>query len=94
MYNPRGEQIYWIGPVGDVSDSEEGTDFGECASGFITITPLQVDLTAYGQNGTNRFLLVRNPCTLTVPNSRTLEKQAYFYYDMLRREQLPEYESH
>ena len=23
MYNPRGEQIYWIGPVGDVSDSEE-----------------------------------------------------------------------
>ena len=49
MYNPRGEQIYWIGPVGDVSDSEEGTDFGECAAGFITITPLQVDLTAYGQ---------------------------------------------
>ena len=29
--------------------SEEGTDFGECAAGFITITPLQVDLTAYGQ---------------------------------------------
>ncbi|MGN6992467.1 hypothetical protein ACTHSS_11325, partial [Neisseria sp. P0009.S003] len=49
MYNPRGEQIYWIGPVGHVSDSEECTDFGECASGFITITPLQVDLTAYGQ---------------------------------------------
>lgn len=45
--NPRGEQIYWIGPVGEVSDREEGTDFGECGAGFITVTPLQIDLTAY-----------------------------------------------
>ena len=94
MYNPRGEQIYWIGPVGDVSDSEGGTDFGECASGFITITPPASRFDCLWTNGANRFLLVRNPCALTVPNSRTLEKQAYFYYDMLRREQLPEYESH
>lgn len=49
MYNPRGEKIYWIGPVGSVSDKEEGTDFGECEAGFITVTPLQVDLTAYSQ---------------------------------------------
>lgn len=47
--NPRGEQIYWIGPVGRVSDNEEGTDFGECAAGFISITPLQIDLTAYSE---------------------------------------------
>ncbi|EMR8144531.1 5'/3'-nucleotidase SurE [Neisseria gonorrhoeae] len=45
--NPRGEQIYWIGLVGEVSDREEGTDFGECGAGFITVTPLQIDLTAY-----------------------------------------------
>lgn len=45
--NPRGEQIYWIGPVGDVSDRVEGTDFCESEAGFITITPLQIDLTAY-----------------------------------------------
>ncbi|MCF7528826.1 5'/3'-nucleotidase SurE [Neisseria lisongii] len=45
--NPRGEAVYWIGPVGDVSDNLAGTDFGECEAGFITVTPLQIDLTAY-----------------------------------------------
>lgn len=48
-HNPRGESIYWIGPVGDVSDKEEGSDFGESEAGFITITPLQIDLTAYDE---------------------------------------------
>lgn len=47
--NPRGEEIYWIGPAGDVSDSEEGTDFAAVEAGFVSITPLQVDLTAYSQ---------------------------------------------
>lgn len=46
-HNPRGEPIYWIGPVGEISDREEGTDFGESEAGFITVTPLQIDLTAY-----------------------------------------------
>ena len=45
--NPRGEAVYWIGPAGEVSDRESGTDFAECESGFITITPLQIDLTDY-----------------------------------------------
>lgn len=47
--NPRGEPIYWIGPIGDISDREEGTDFAECEAGFITVTPLQIDLTAFEQ---------------------------------------------
>lgn len=47
--DPRGAPIYWIGAVGDVCDSEEGTDFAACEAGFISITPLQVDLTAYTQ---------------------------------------------
>ena len=56
MRNPRGEPIYWIGPVGDISDREEGTDFGECEAGFITVTPLQIDLTDYAQlEGVVRF---------------------------------------
>lgn len=45
--NPRGEAVYWIGPVGDVSDRNSGTDFAESAAGFITVTPLQIDLTDY-----------------------------------------------
>ncbi|MDO4696218.1 MAG: 5'/3'-nucleotidase SurE [Neisseria sp.] len=47
MRSPRGEEMYWIGPVGDISDGIGGTDFAECEAGFITVTPLQIDLTAH-----------------------------------------------
>ena len=47
--DPHGEAIYWIGPAGAVSDNEAGTDFAATEAGFISITPLQVDLTAYPQ---------------------------------------------
>jgi 5'-nucleotidase len=43
--NPRGEAIYWIGPAGDAREGGEGTDFHATASGRVSITPLQVDLT-------------------------------------------------
>lgn len=43
--NPRGEPIYWIGPAGDAREAGEGTDFHATASGMVSITPLQVDLT-------------------------------------------------
>ena len=43
--NPRGDTIYWIGPAGDARECGEGTDFHAVASGCISITPLQVDLT-------------------------------------------------
>lgn len=47
--NPRGEAIYWIGPAGAVADNEQDTDFAAIDTGFISITPLQVDLTAHAQ---------------------------------------------
>jgi 5'-nucleotidase len=43
--SPRGETIYWIGPAGDAREAGEGTDFHAAASGLVSITPLQVDLT-------------------------------------------------
>jgi 5'-nucleotidase len=43
--SPRGETIYWIGPAGDAREAGEGTDFHAVASGKVSITPLQVDLT-------------------------------------------------
>jgi 5'-nucleotidase len=43
--NPRGEPIYWIGAAGDAREAGEGTDFYATASGRVSITPLQVDLT-------------------------------------------------
>ncbi|MCA8170998.1 5'/3'-nucleotidase SurE [Burkholderia gladioli] len=43
--NPRGEAIYWIGASGAALDSSEGTDFHATANGYVSITPLQLDLT-------------------------------------------------
>ncbi|UCX06712.1 5'/3'-nucleotidase SurE [Shewanella glacialimarina] len=47
--DPAGKDIYWLGPVGAEQDSGEGTDFGAIADGYVSITPLTVDLTAYNQ---------------------------------------------
>jgi 5'-nucleotidase len=44
-FDPRGNPIYWIGPPGAAKDAGEGTDFYAVAQGYISVTPLQVDLT-------------------------------------------------
>ncbi len=55
--NPRGEPIYWIGPAGDAREAGEGTDFHATASGHVSITPLQVDLTDHASLPTWRDAL-------------------------------------
>ncbi|WP_440995357.1 5'/3'-nucleotidase SurE [Arhodomonas sp. SL1] len=45
--DPRGRPIYWIGPPGDADDVGPGTDFNAVRRGYVSITPLQVDLTRY-----------------------------------------------
>lgn len=45
--DPRGKPYYWIGGEAPTGVAEEGTDFGALAAGFVSITPLQLDLTAY-----------------------------------------------
>ncbi|MBS3785668.1 MAG: 5'/3'-nucleotidase SurE [Gammaproteobacteria bacterium] len=45
--DPRGRTIYWIGPPGSEQDSGPGTDFNAIERGFVSVTPLQVDLTKY-----------------------------------------------
>ncbi|NDU85264.1 MAG: 5'/3'-nucleotidase SurE [Ferrovum sp.] len=47
--NPRGETIYWVGAAGPAADAGEGTDFHAVATGWVSLTPLQVDLTHYPQ---------------------------------------------
>ncbi|HEU5282685.1 MAG TPA: 5'/3'-nucleotidase SurE [Burkholderiales bacterium] len=47
--NPRGETVYWVGAAGDAQDAGEGTDFDAVARDYVSITPLQIDLTQYGQ---------------------------------------------
>jgi 5'-nucleotidase len=47
--NPRGETVYWVGAAGAAQDAGGGTDFGAVARGMVSVTPLQIDLTHYGQ---------------------------------------------
>ncbi|KFZ38235.1 stationary phase survival protein SurE [Shewanella mangrovi] len=47
--DPHGRDIYWLGPVGPELDVGEDTDFHAVANGYVSITPLTVDLTAYKQ---------------------------------------------
>lgn len=42
--SPRGEPIYWIGPAGEAKDSSAGTDFDAINQGFVSLTPLQLNL--------------------------------------------------
>ncbi|MGD8170844.1 5'/3'-nucleotidase SurE [Vibrio sp. TRT 21S02] len=45
--DPRGHDIYWLGPPGKEQDAGEGTDFYAVERGSVSVTPLQVDLTAH-----------------------------------------------
>jgi 5'-nucleotidase len=43
--SPRGETVYWIGAAGPAADAGEGTDFYAVEHGWVSVTPLQIDLT-------------------------------------------------
>ncbi|MGJ0637741.1 5'/3'-nucleotidase SurE [Xenorhabdus bovienii] len=47
LEDPKGNMLYWIGPPGEKHDAGPETDFAAIEDGFVSITPLQVDLTAY-----------------------------------------------
>jgi 5'-nucleotidase len=49
--DPRGRPIYWVGPAGPEQDAGPGTDFHAVRANFVSITPLQVDLTRHGALG-------------------------------------------
>ena len=44
--DPRGKPYYWIGGEAPTAVDEPGTDFGALAAGYISITPIQLDLTS------------------------------------------------
>lgn len=49
---PYGDPVYWIGPVGKISDAADGTDFGAISQNKVSITPLRLDLTNHTQLST------------------------------------------
>lgn len=47
--DPRNNKIYWVGPPGAQQDAGEGTDFYAVEHGYVSITPLKIDLTNHQQ---------------------------------------------
>jgi len=45
--DPKGRDIYWLGPPSDGQDTGEGTDFYALNHGYVSVTPLSVDFTAH-----------------------------------------------
>ncbi|SFU43817.1 5'/3'-nucleotidase SurE [Halomonas korlensis] len=47
VLDPRGRKRYWIAAVGENADDGADTDFAAVEAGFVSITPLQTDLTRH-----------------------------------------------
>ncbi len=45
--DPRGREIYWVGPAGGEEDAGPGTDFHAIRYNRVSVTPIQIDLTRY-----------------------------------------------
>jgi len=47
MQDPRGRDIYWVGPPGGEQDAGSGTDFHAVRNNQVSITPMHIDLTRH-----------------------------------------------
>jgi len=45
--DPRGKERLWISTAGEGDDAGPGTDFYAVANGYVSITPMQVDMTRH-----------------------------------------------
>ena len=43
----KDPSLYWIGENGKEADNGEGTDFHAISNNFVSVTPLQIDITKY-----------------------------------------------
>jgi len=43
----RGREVFWVGMAGEGQDAGPGTDFDAIAQGYVSVTPLQIDLTRH-----------------------------------------------
>ena len=49
MQDKDNPSLYWIGENGQEADNGEGTDFYAISNNFVSVTPLQIDLTKYSE---------------------------------------------
>jgi 5'-nucleotidase len=47
LRDPRGRTMWWIGAAGEADDAGPGTDFDAVRRGFVSVTPIHVDLTRF-----------------------------------------------
>lgn len=52
--DPRGRKIFWVGQPGPEQDAGPGTDFYAVNTGYVSVTPLHLDLTHYKIMGTGK----------------------------------------
>ncbi|HEX7324183.1 MAG TPA: 5'/3'-nucleotidase SurE [Rhodanobacteraceae bacterium] len=45
--DPHGRTVWWIGPAGAADDAGPGTDFDAVRRGYVSVTPIHVDLTRF-----------------------------------------------
>ena len=45
--DPKGQVVYWVGAAGPGQDAGPGTDFHAVEHGYVSVTPLQIDLTRH-----------------------------------------------
>ena len=61
--DPRGRPYYWIGGEEPTAEPNEGTDFWALEHGYISVTPLHLDLTAYAYMDAIQGWGLQIPCT-------------------------------
>ncbi len=49
--DPRGRPLYWVGAVGGGADAGPGTDFHAIEHGYVSVTPLSIDMTQHSAVG-------------------------------------------
>ena len=49
MQDKDNPSLYWIGENGQEADNVEGTDFYAITNNYVSVTPLQIDLTKYSE---------------------------------------------
>ena len=49
IQDSKDPSLYWIGENGKEADNGDGTDFHAVSNNFVSVTPLQIDLTKYSE---------------------------------------------
>ena len=49
IQDSKDPSLYWIGENGKEADNGEGTDFHAVSNNYVSVTPLQIDLTKYSE---------------------------------------------